>query len=466
MRGFCRKPLPVCYYTAMSRVRHRNWPILVVGFGALLVLILAFGINTLNQAQQIFREITAIHEDFRKNSELLNEIRMSIYQSGILARDYLLDTSLSNTEYLRKALRQLHLDISDSLRGVGSRLGSKEMPSIDRLRQEVDVFMNSLEPIYAWTAAEKAVKGGSFLRTQVIPRRATALSIAEEIAALNKRYFLQQEELLRQQQKEFSDYLQRMLVAAFLFGLAIALLSIWRVVKLESRAEAQYHRTEQAEQQLRHLSMQLVQAQEEERKRISRDLHDEVGQMLTGIRMELGNLEQIRLVSPEKYSQNLEEARNLSEQTLRTVRDISMGLRPSMLDDLGLAPALEWLARDCSRRSGLNIVTHIDGNFEQTADIQRTCVYRIIQEALTNCVRHAKAKNVWVTVDEKQDCIHVEIKDDGIGIPTGNRPRQGVGLLGIGERTRELGGNFQILSQPGAGTRIQVEIPLGKEGKI
>ena len=144
---------------------------------------------------------------------------------------------------------------------------------------------------------------------------------------------------------------------------------------------------------------------------------------------------------------------------VRTVRDLALGLRPSMLDDFGLQPALEWHVRDLERRHGVRVGLEIAGNIGQLSERYRTCVYRAIQEALTNCIRHARAARISVSVNAAADRLDVTVADDGIGLDPSRR-RQGLGLLGIEERVRELGGTTFIRSTIGGGTLISVRLPL------
>jgi signal transduction histidine kinase len=444
----------------------RNWPVLLIGFGGLLVLLGLFASTTFQQAQKIYGEMSAIHEGFRKNNELMNEIQINIYLSGLLVRDYLLDPSISSAVSTRQDLKQVHDLMSAGVDELGHRLGQEDARAIDQFRLELNAFMESLEPIYDWTPTDKLVQSRSFLRQYVLPRRQRALSLAKEVAELNTLNFQRQELQLRQRQDAFGKSLVRMMVATMFLGLLVAAVSIFQIIRLERRAAQQHYRTEMAEQELRQLSNRLVNAQEEERKAISRDLHDQVGQILTGLRMELGNLDQLRSGPEEQFHKSLGEIKQLTEQTLRVVRDMSMGLRPSMLDDLGLGPALEWLARDLSRRSGLIITTEIDGVLDHFPESHRTCVYRVVQETLTNCVRHARAKQVRIALHGSPTWVSVIIQDDGVGMDTDNPPHSGIGLIGIEERVRELGGSVNFDSQVGKGTLIRVEIPLIQEEKL
>jgi signal transduction histidine kinase len=144
---------------------------------------------------------------------------------------------------------------------------------------------------------------------------------------------------------------------------------------------------------------------------------------------------------------------------MRAIRDLAMGLRPSMLDDLGLAPALEWQGRDFSRHTGVPAVITVEGTLDDLPETHRTCIYRVVQEALTNCAKHAKAQNVMVSVNGRPDSVEAVIQDDGVGFTPGLRS-PGLGLLGIEERVQELEGTLRIISRPGKGTTLRVQIPV------
>jgi signal transduction histidine kinase len=205
---------------------------------------------------------------------------------------------------------------------------------------------------------------------------------------------------------------------------------------------------------MRELSQQLVNMQEEERKNLSRELHDHVAQVLTGLRMELGRVERL---SPS-VAPAVTECRTLVDDMFRTVRNLALGLRPSMLDDFGLQAALEWHARDCMRRYAIDVDLQTEGDFDALPEKHRTCVYRVVQEASTNCVRHAGAKKIQIRVTADGDHLRVRVSDDGRGLHPRQRP--GLGLRGIDERVRELHGTMTISSADMGGTTILVDLPL------
>jgi signal transduction histidine kinase len=260
-------------------------------------------------------------------------------------------------------------------------------------------------------------------------------------------------------QAAFRGDLLRLLEQTVLLGLAVALIAVFRLRTLERRSEEQRTIAQDAEQQMRQLSQRLVATQEEERRNLSRELHDHVAQVLTALRMELGRIDRARTSLDARAGGAVTECRRLVDQMFRTVRDLALGLRPSMLDDFGLQPALEWHVRDVSRRYGMDVELTVSGDLDALPDRHRTCVYRAVQEALTNCVRHAAAKSVKVNVSGRDDRLEVSVADDGIGLDPVRR-RDGLGLRGIEERVRELHGTMTIVGGAGTGTSIMLSLPV------
>jgi len=210
---------------------------------------------------------------------------------------------------------------------------------------------------------------------------------------------------------------------------------------------------------LKQLSARLVEAQEDERRSISRELHDEVGQSLTGVLVEMANLSnKIRAGDLAGVEAKASELKKLLEDAVGVVRNMALLLRPSMLDDLGLVPALQWQAREVSKRTGVRVRVAADSVSEDLPEEHKTCIYRIVQEALHNCVQHASARIVKVTVRQEADRILLEIQDDGKGFNA--REERGMGLLGMQERVSYLGGSFLVESEPGRGAVVSIALPV------
>lgn len=155
-----------------------------------------------------------------------------------------------------------------------------------------------------------------------------------------------------------------------------------------------------------------------------------------------------------------EQGRTLAERTINQVRDLALLLRPSMLDDLGLAPALNWHARETSERTGRNVMVSTDDAIDSLPEDHQTCIYRVVQEAVNNAVRHANPRTIQVSVRTQGQKVDVTVRDDGSGFDT--RVMRGLGLLGMEERVRRLGGRLQISSEPGQGTLVQAALPVAE----
>ena len=208
--------------------------------------------------------------------------------------------------------------------------------------------------------------------------------------------------------------------------------------------------------QVASLSTRLLKAHEEERKNIAHELHDNIEQGMAVLLMELHRLD--GAMAPTDCARGLLTGIvRLVESHAAFVRDIGLSLRPSMLDDLGLIPALSWQARDVSRRTGMKVTVDSQDTCNLLTDDYRTCIYRLVQEALHNAARHAKAANVHVTVREGPAQVRVEIQDDGCGFDA--RYKKGTGILGMEERARHLGGVCQVESQARRGARISILLP-------
>ncbi len=209
------------------------------------------------------------------------------------------------------------------------------------------------------------------------------------------------------------------------------------------------------------LSRRLLEIQESERRYIARELHDEASQMLTALMFGLRRLEQ-EVPHPENILTRLNELQHLTDQVLEGLHHLAIGLRPASLDYLGLVDALDQLVKSIAERYSLSVRFKAArfANEQRLPDIVETNVYRIVQEALTNAVRHADAKNVDVILEQRDDKAIVIIEDDGVSFDTANVPKSGhLGLLGMQERAQMMAGTLQIESIKGRGTTIVLEIP-------
>ncbi|HUX91917.1 MAG TPA: PAS domain S-box protein [Gallionellaceae bacterium] len=215
----------------------------------------------------------------------------------------------------------------------------------------------------------------------------------------------------------------------------------------------------ESRKQLRALSMFLQTVREEERKRIARELHDELGQALTALKIDLDWLEARCGNMDARVGEKFRSMDVILGKTVESVRIIAEDLRPGMLDDLGLAAAIEWQVEKFQERTTIQCELSMNRDEFELDERVATSVFRIVQEALTNVARHAAASKVRIVVEERDDEIHLEITDNGKGFQAGPKKRS-YGLLGIKERVNMLGGAVEISSQPGAGTAVRASIPL------
>src|SRR5213593_1160246 len=447
--------------TAFRRERlkltvNQSGPILLAGgFGILVLLIFITGLGVVSRATLLFREVSTINTEFRQLSLDLERLRSDMFLVGSSVRDQLFDADSDSIEDRRNRFLESRSTVETRLIAISQNVAPEQRTEFDELRMEIEAYWKVAEPVFTHVDGEAR----SVRSLQLTLRRNSVLAIVATIGSINEGAVEQRQHEIETTQNDLIQYMRRMTLVSSLLGLIVAGAAGYGNHLLQKQADQQRRRTERAEQELRSLSSQLVHTQEQERRAISRELHDEVGQTLTGLGIELANLEHLRDGPKSEYRSHLTDAKRLTEETLRTVRNIAMGLRPSMLDDSGIVPAVRWQASELSRRTGTPVELQIEGDFDGLGEESRTCLYRVVQEALTNCARHAQATTIQITMQGKKETICLSIRDDGLGFDTG-RARTGLGLVGIEERVKELGGSLAVQSWPNRGTLLSVEIPL------
>jgi two-component system sensor histidine kinase UhpB len=244
--------------------------------------------------------------------------------------------------------------------------------------------------------------------------------------------------------------------------------ALWRTHdELELRVQERTKALVESNERLRELSHRLMNVQETERRRIAHDLHDEIGQSLTA--MKLGLREADSVLESGPTGSLLTDSLNILDEVIRQVRSLALDLRPSLLDELGLVPALKWYIKSQGERAGweTEYSAHAyDGDNHIPAEVEITC-FRIVQEGLTNIARYAEATHVRVTLDRQENRLVLAIEDNGKGFnveQAKTRARTGIsiGLLGMEERARLVGGELTITSSPKTGTRLTASLPLIK----
>jgi signal transduction histidine kinase len=435
---------------------------LVAGFGGLLMVITLAGIDTIRVLEQIRHNGDQIRQDFLSRNHALNNIRSDLYLSGTYVRDYLLEPEPERAESYRSTLEQVRTEMDAELESYGSKLDPQESKEYAALKVELARYWDVLGPVLKLNARERQQKGYTFLRDEVFPRRMAMLDIANRIASINEQQLNAGNARDADLFSSFQTRLALTLAVTLILGIGLAMFSMRKILKLESKAHLQYQDVVDARRQLENLSARLVQAQETERRSVARELHDEVGQALSAVLVELRNLSSgLAVQSEEQLSRHVETIKGLVENAVRTVRNMSLLLRPSMLDDLGLVPALRWQAREVSRQTCMDVTVSTELVSDDLPDEYKTCIYRVVQEALHNCSRHSHATAVRITVQQEPQRLTMSIRDNGKGFVV--KHSKGLGLLGIEERAAHLGGKCEIHSEPGSGTVLAIELPFNQE---
>ena len=417
------------------------------------------GADGIQALQQIQTRNDLIRDDFMLRTQVLERIRGDLYLSGTDVRDYLLEPQAGRAEGHRYTLLETRKDMDAALQQYSQLLSRGEAEPFRVLTRELAAYWRVLEPTFGWTAEQRQKAGYAFLRDEVFPRRTSMLAIADQIRRFNEAQLTSGKVAVQLSYQQFRSRLLITIGLTIALGLVLAIFSTRKILKLEDTSDRHYKEISHARVELKQLSARLLEAQEEERRLISRELHDEVGQALTGVLVEMANLSNLMRHKEESaLSAKADEIKRLLEESISVVRNMALLLRPSMLDDLGLVPALQWQAREVSKRNGIWVKVAAEEVSDELTEDHKTCIYRIVQEALHNIVKHADARNVKITVTQEPDRLLLSIQDDGRGF---NPPQErGMGLIGMEERVSALGGRLAVESAIGEGTLLRVALPL------
>ena len=434
--------------------------VLWVGFGGLLGIILFMAGKGSQVVMAIESETNRLLADHQEREDLLDGIRFSLSESASDIRDYLLDRDPSAVAQRRADLQKLQQRMTADVDRYGRNLPADEALLWSQLSRDIQAYWSLLEPSFRWDAWTRRRRAEDFLHEQVIPQQGDLLALAATIDRVNRRDLRQSNQRIAGLFGQFRFEMAVSAILAFALGGLLVLLTVGRMLALERASDERLREVTRARLELQNLSRRLVAAQEEERRRVARELHDEVGQALSAVLVELGRLEGRLPAEPQQNRAMLAVARNLADRATAQVRDMALLLRPSMLDDLGLVPALQWHAREVSRRAGVKVKVAAETVADDLPDEYRTCIYRIVQEAVNNAARHAHATCVRVEARQQDGRIQVSIQDDGGGFDP--RLEKGMGILGMEERVKKLGGAFHIDSAKGGGTVVSLLLPLAE----
>ena len=427
------------------------------GFGSMLLVMVVMGWDSARSLRAGTDRSAMLMKGFRERDRILDLLRDALSRSGGRLQDYLSELNSGKADIDRQALLSSHLETIRLLQLYKTHIQRGQQGQLEQINAGVEAYWQSIRPVLMWDAQTLKQRGDSYRIESIGPLRAEVTRLTRDITLLNEGQF----DIGEREVAGENQFLRNRLILAaglgVILGFIVAGLVITRIQGLEHQAEVQYKKVESTKNELLHLAGRLDAAQEDERRKLSRELHDEVGQSMSALLMDLGRLEEL-LPTDQRARSLMAATRDLAEQNVKSIRDMALLLRPSMLDDLGLIAALKWQGREVARRTGLNVSIEAEEDTDELPDAHRTCVYRVVQEALNNCVKHARAHAVMVSVRTSPAGLEVCIQDDGVGFDPGNG--KGVGLIGMEERVSRMGGSLLVLSHPGDGTTLTVLLPI------
>jgi len=439
---------------------------LAVGFCATLGLWLYTGYVFTNRIETVRKQATEVAGRYTRAQELLSTVRAQVLISSVRVRDALLNPEKTALAGYREQVEASNRAVTTALADYEPVMGSgTQDDQIQRLRAEVEQFHHTSMSVLTDAADRNPASVRDVLNRHIAPRREAALAISEEIQSLNRRAFIQQQNEIADIHRVAELESRRGLGVGLVIGLGVLLLTSVYASTLESRLRRQMQRDARMSHELHDTASKLIDAQEEERRTIARELHDEVGQVLTALKFEL-TVAQRSIEASGASAAPLAEAQTIAGSALQTVRNLTQLLHPAALDDLGLAAAIDASLRGLSRRHDIRAELH---QVDMSARLPRAvevAAYRIAQEALTNIAKHSHAKSCQVHLTQLPDRLLVEVEDDGVGFSADAHSisaDRGLGLVSVRERASRLGGTFNILSTPGHGTRLIVSLPIAPQ---
>jgi|HubBroStandDraft_6_1064221.scaffolds.fasta_scaffold02276_6 signal transduction histidine kinase len=442
---------------ADAHAKKIRW-ILLGAFGGMLVLMIVAGLSALDSLQKLNQISNELSEHFTSHSRALLTVIVSVHTYNDNMEQYLMSDTASTDSPTASQVQYHAAEAHSALDHYPQDCGREERLLLTRIAQLIAAQDSSFTEALTWPASDRVRRGHIFVHQQLIPRRTQLLELAQQVSALNNQALAEENQTLALDFSSLQTRLARMVLLTLVAGLLLSLAAGFYIWRLEQEGRERYVALVRSRQELEGLSRRLVDAQEAERRSISRELHDEVGQTLGALLVYVSQLTNLVPAGDKILEGQIERIKSAAETAVKSIRDMALLLRPPMLDDLGLIPALEWQARETSRRSDMEVDVEAGELKENLPDEIKVGIYRLVQEALQNAATHARAKHAQVAVKQAADKVIVEIIDDGEGFDA--QRTRGMGILGMEERVRQLRGIFKIDSAPGKGTTVHAELPL------
>jgi signal transduction histidine kinase len=433
----------------------------IAGFALILGVWLYVGYSVTRQLDSAQRQIADSSVRYTQAQDRFATVRLQVLLASTQVREALLDPAPDVDGYTRQ-LEALYQSVDRALNLYAPVLDSvAERDRVGRLRYEVDAFRSEASQVLRTDQRRWNTEARQLLR-RLVPRREAAIRVADEVQARNRAAFIEQQTQMAATHNRIQRRVWAQLGAALSGSLVIAIFASLYAGRLETRLRDQRSIAKQNAADLHRFSAILIEAQEQERRRIARELDDEIGQLLVEVKVDVASVMQRSADPADQHT--LQDVVGNADRALQGVRDLSNLLHPAALDALGLAGAVASYIREFSRRSGVIVDFQQSGLDERMSRESEIAVYRIVQEALTNVARHAHAQTCDVEVKRASERLVVMVSDDGVGFDMKevHGGRQGLGLVSLRERVLQLHGTTRILSAPGEGTQLRAEWPIVK----
>ena len=433
-------------------------------FGAMLLLMSISGIDALRSLRRLHQVSQEVTQRYTAHNQALQTVLVCFHVYDEQMEQYLLTDVIAVNLPEREKIASRVSEVHAALHAFPPDSGNEEESLVSQIEQAVKAEEIAFDVTKGWSSGQRGQRAHIFAREELIPTRIRVLALATAVARLNDQRLVTENEAVATEFLGLQTRLSRLVITTLVAGLLLSLAAGYYILRLEQNGRKRYLALERSRQELESLSKRLVEVQEAERQTISRELHDEVGQTLGALLVDLGQLSNLAAPGDTLVKDQIDRIKTAAESAVTSIRDMALLLRPPMLDDLGLIPALEWQARETSRRSDMEVEVQAAETPVNLPDQVKIGIYRLVQEALQNAATHAHAKNAKVSVRNAPQKVEVEISDDGVGF----RPERtrGMGILGMEERVRQLGGSFDLQSSPGKGTTVHAVFPISDKGGV
>jgi len=437
---------------------------LLFAFGGLLILMVAAGVESFRSLQRLDALERQANEQFASHNNALLTLVISVHSYNNQIEQFLMPGEAAVSPLSADAVTESGAAARAAVQRYPEDQDPQEQQLLSEITEHLVEQQNSFVRVAGWRLDERLRNGARFLTAEIMPHRMYILQVSQEIASMNAHRLDEANIELAESYERLRSRVAVMLTVSLAAGLLLSLIGALYILRLERQGRRRYEALAESRRELEELSARMESAQEAERRNISRELHDEVGQTLGLLLLEVGQVAKLVPATDQIVQGQIARIKSTAERAVKTIRDIALLLRPPMLDDLGLIPALEWQAREVSRRSDLEVTVDAEDVSGQLPDELKVCIYRVVQEALNNSANHSGAKNARINVTRNGDRIRVQVEDDGRGFDP-SRTR-GMGLLGMEERARRLNGALAVKSAPGQGTTVTAELPAGHAEKV